>query len=431
MEPIPRNDYYSMFQTGLLIALEKLRVKQAQVADVCGISKGYLSKLKGWQVDTADGTLLSRPHVTSTNFRKYAVPLQQFLETEHGIVFTEGFFTHSVPGDDPPERWGCLRPVDWPARRPLPRATAPSLPSAIEGLDIPEAGELAIEWSIDFTDPAAVQRMLEQIKRLAQQANAQLTVKVVLRKSAGEGPPLQHKTHDLRELRAEPRFDIAAINRFLDANPHLEVQSSPGGRGYTELVAVTDAGNGVQREQFCDFSDWKALYQRGNWSYHALPRRIQGSGLNQYILSRGEYGRRPFKLHAVLSFDGYARHAGHHAETANAGLILGWKNEDGRDAYYHLLLDGQTMRLEQVGAQGGDPLLDFRHLDAGVPFALEDGAEYRFLLHAGPERIAVFVDGVQHYETATPPGLQGRVGIRPWRAHVQCSYFEVWEDAEV
>jgi len=47
MKPIHENDYYGIFQTGLLIALEVLGIKQAQLAGVCEISEGYLSKLRG------------------------------------------------------------------------------------------------------------------------------------------------------------------------------------------------------------------------------------------------------------------------------------------------------------------------------------------------------------------------------------------------
>lgn len=84
--------------------------------------------------------------------------------------------------------------------------------------------------------------------------------------------------------------------------------------------------------------------------------------------------------------------------------------------------------LERIGAHSGDHYSDFEHLDAGMPFEMEDGEEYQFHVQVTPEQITVFVDGIRRYQVATPPGMEGRVGIRPWRAQVTCSYFEVWEE---
>ena len=39
-KPIAENDYYTQFQTALYIAVEELGVKQAFLAETCGISPG-------------------------------------------------------------------------------------------------------------------------------------------------------------------------------------------------------------------------------------------------------------------------------------------------------------------------------------------------------------------------------------------------------
>lgn len=149
----------------------------------------------------------------------------------------------------------------------------------------------------------------------------------------------------------------------------------------------------------------------------------------QYLLSQYSYGTQPFSLHAVLAFNHYAPYAQSDTEKANAGIILGWQNIEGRNQYYHLLLDGETMCLEQVGAMNGDHYSDFRHLHAGVPFIIEEDIQYEFWLCITSDQLVVYVDNKLLCQFPKPSGMVGRVGIRPWRATVTCSYFKIEEVA--
>ncbi len=427
MEPIRQNDYYAIFQTGLLIAVEELGVKQTHLAAVCGVSKGYLSKLKGWSMDNKSGTLLARPHATSTNFRIYAVPLLQYLEQEHQIVFSEGYFgpTQTNAGA---RQWGDIKSMLLPDPVNQNGHTGVPPPDILEEIDIPETGEMTIEWNIDLTDQNNLQAMLEKIERLADKANAQMSIKIVLRKKLKRPGTMLYKNQRRRETPSEFEDNLELPAHEFETNPYLHLHVKEGYNRFSEQVYVKDSRNGAQREQFCDYSAWEALHRQGDWDYSPEMRIIHGGGVHQYLLSRYRYGAHPFNLQAVLRFDGYAQHAGAHTETANAGLLLGYQSVGGKVQYFHLLLDGQTMRLELVGAQAGDALSDYQHLDAGVPFVIDDGAEYQFLLRVTPETIEVFVDSVLCYQVATPPGMEGQVGIRPWRARVTCSYFEIWEE---
>ncbi len=427
MQAISQNDYYTLFQTGLYIALEELRVTQAHLAEVCGISAGYLSKLKGWQVFKPGDTLVAKPHVTNTNFRNYAVPLLEFLQAEHGIGFAEGFFAHAGQNTEP-RQWGDIGVPSLPA--PPGQTPLPIEPSVIlDDPDIPENGEISIEWTIDPTDEKNLQALLEKMRNLAQRANAKMTVKVVLRKSMEPPGKILHQRN--MNVGFQHYFSFGSALQNLRKNRFFDVRMGDPGFGgdFTELVSVKNALTGRKSEQFCDYSHWQHLTRVGEWDFFPEKSLFRSQGLYQYLLSRYDYGAQPFTIKAVLAFNGYAQHAGAHSQTANAGLILGWKQTAAQPPqYYHILLDGSRMLLERVGALSGNDYLAFEHLDTGVPFRVEDGLEYHFSVHVTPRYISVFVNNHLRYQVASPPDIEGLVGIRPWRAAVACRYFEVGED---
>lgn len=424
MKPIRENDYYGIFQTGLLLALEVLGVKQAQLARVCEISEGYLSKLKGWNLDPESGKALARPHRTNTNFKRYSVPLLQFLEQEHQFLFQEGYFV-SVPGNNAAGQWGDINTIQLPARPKQERLPSVA-PSLLGNMSIPEKGELTIELTLDLSNEYHLRDMLNLLRFLNDLKNIQLKVKILVNNSQRQPnkPNVQSKSPS--GLSPEDLLDFCNRGDFGPRYINLEIEQ--GGSGFSDLVSTQDANSGIRQEQFCDYSDWEALHREGHWDFMPKSSIIRGGGMNQYLLSRYTYGAYPYSLYAVIQFNGYAQHAGASTETANAGIILGWKQVEDRYQYYNLLLDGQTIRLEQVGARTGDHFNDYQHLDAGVPFVVEDGMEYQFLVYVTQERVAVFVDKVLRYQFVTPSGLEGRAGIRPWRAQVACSYFEIREE---
>ncbi|MBL7808014.1 MAG: hypothetical protein JNN28_09380 [Saprospiraceae bacterium] len=419
MKPIHEKDYYGIFQTGLLIALEVLGIKQAQLAVVCEISEGYLSKLKGWNLNQESGRPLLRPHSTNTNFKRYTIPLLQFLEQEHQIRFNEGYFI-TLPENTIAGKWGDLNTIQLQAR-PKQEKFAKLAPPILENLIIPEKGELIIELS----NQNNIQDLLTLLDYLAGLSNTQLKIKILLNNNQ-----MQPSNGDNRFQRVSGRIPIDPLsalrrNNYTARNINLQIESS--GNRFFDLISINDVDRGVRQEQFCDYSDWKTLHREGDWNITPQFHIIQGSGMYQYLLSRYDYGSVAFSLYAVIQFNGYAQHAEMGSETANAGIILGWKQVEDRYQYYNLLLDGKTMLLEQVGARTGDHWDDYQHLDSGVPFAIEEGSEYQFLVQVTPERVSVFVDKVLRYQIATPPGIEGRVGIRPWRTQVVCSYFEIRE----
>ena len=183
----------------------------------------------------------------------------------------------------------------------------------------------------------------------------------------------------------------------------------------------------VKQELFCDPEHWNNLLVIGDWHFNGEQNTFRGSGVYNYILSQHEYGSRPFTLKAKLRFFDYHLFAGDGLETANAGIILGWKQSPTNHSYYHLLFTGSRLLLESIGLNKEDTSLDAVHLDKGVNFNLEDTRLYKITISVGPEAITVFVDDRRVYFIRTPNHLLGKVGIRPWRSRVECSYFEVNE----
>ena len=177
-------------------------------------------------------------------------------------------------------------------------------------------------------------------------------------------------------------------------------------------------------EQFCNREHWGNLYKLGDWTLDQEQRCI-GSGIYQFLLSRNEYGLKSFTITAKITFYDYEIYKNDGMDTANAGIILGWKQEDAHHIYYNLLFTGDRILLEEIGGYGGDDYRDFRHIDSGTPMAIEEDREYHFVVHVTMDVIDVFVDGRRTYSVLRPRGLYGRVGLRPWRSRIVCTYFEV------
>jgi hypothetical protein len=431
MQQIQENDYYAIFQTGLFIAVKEHGAKQAQLADLCKVNPSYLSKLKGWDIHKTTKDLVAKPHVTKTNFKNYAVPILRFLEKEHQIVFEDGYFKATQdPGET--KQWGNIDVLALPDPSDLYEPFPPKTPPlenvlVFEDLEIPETGELEITWDLDLSNVRAIPDLIEKIKRIADKANAQLAVKIVLRKCQTQ---VNYKSRKYTPAHETMAVDIKNQINVVPHNPNfkLEVNEYSNNNRFTELVSTKDAISGIQQEQFCDYTDWETLRRSGDqWRYQAASRVIRGSGMYELLLSRYPYGAKPFSLEAILGFDHYAQYTGDGSETANAGIVLGWRISEGREQYYNLLLNGQRMLLELVGARTGNQYADYEHLDEGVPFVVEDGRAYHFKLHVTPEFITVKVDDELRYQIATPPDIEGRAGIRPWRAALYCQYFELLE----
>jgi len=77
---------------------------------------------------------------------------------------------------------------------------------------------------------------------------------------------------------------------------------------------------------------------------------------------------------------------------------------------------------------GGDDYRDFVHLDVGTSFSITDNQEFDFTIKISKSKIDVFVDDELKYSVKRPDELTGKVGLRPWRSKIECSYFEIVED---
>lgn len=188
-----------------------------------------------------------------------------------------------------------------------------------------------------------------------------------------------------------------------------------------------DEGDKLKVEQFCNKSDWNKLEKIGNWKFDESDKKISGKGVYQYLLSNFNYGSKSTLINTVLMFGNYEKFANEILDNANAGIILGWTKGDEASKYYNLLLTGNKIILELVGATFGDDYREFIHLNSGAPFSLIEGVEYNFTIKISTSSIDVFIDDVFTYSVRTPEDIEGKVGLRPWRSKIECKYFEVQE----
>lgn len=192
-------------------------------------------------------------------------------------------------------------------------------------------------------------------------------------------------------------------------------------------IPKNDDTRNLKVEQFCNKYDWNKLEKIGNWKLDEINQEITGKGVYQFILSNFNYGTTTTLINTILIFGNYEKFAHEIIDNANAGIILGWTKNDKVSKYYNLLLTGNKIVLELVGANGGDDYRDFNHLNSGESFSLIEGVEYNFVIKISSSSIDVFVDDVFTYSVRTPKDIEGKVGLRPWRSKIDCKYFEVRE----
>ena len=131
-------------------------------------------------------------------------------------------------------------------------------------------------------------------------------------------------------------------------------------------------------------------------------------------------------IKAKLRFFGYNLYR-RGLDNGNAGIVFGWKQTDGACSYLNLLFTGSRILLEEVGSGGRDAYFDFQHLDAGTEFQIEEAREYLVALSVGTDSLIVHINNVMIYSTRTPRDPRGKVGLRPWRARLECDQFDVAE----
>jgi hypothetical protein len=298
--PLAPDQGEEIFQTALYIAVVVKKKKQAYIAQVCGITPGYLSKLKGWRILEGSGALVACPPVKQAHFHALARALMEQLATHDQIHFENGWFVEASSG----RKWGQLPYVS--------PETTDSLPSA----------------------PSA--------------------------STAGRRLPRRPKPY------------------------------------------------------------WQALEIIGDWSLDAEAHTLSGGGMYSFLLSQDAFDGPSLLLEARVCFLRFDESS--QGLPASFGLVLGWQESPAARTYYHLLCSEGRMLLEQVGTDASDDFIDYTHLDEGVPFSLATGECHHFLVRGLGDTLLVFVDDQLVYNVAKPPGLSGRMGIRPWRSRVQCHY---------
>lgn len=203
------------------------------------------------------------------------------------------------------------------------------------------------------------------------------------------------------------------------------VEQLPG--ACTSATPPPPAGQEPLTETFGEPVTWASLRRIGEWRIDPTTGVVQGTGMYAYLLSKNQFGRRPFRITANLSFLGYSKHAAHTTDNANAGIIFGWSAATTGHRYHNLLLSGTLLVLEHIGFKSGDDYRDYRHADEGAPLRIQDGTSLRMAISIGEKKIDVFVDGIYLYSTRVPPDHTGLVGLRPWRSTLKCEHFEVTE----
>ncbi|MEM7603617.1 MAG: toll/interleukin-1 receptor domain-containing protein [Verrucomicrobiota bacterium] len=197
----------------------------------------------------------------------------------------------------------------------------------------------------------------------------------------------------------------------------------------TQISETSKEGKrGPRGELFTDPDQWSKLMKVGEWSLSDSV--IRGEGVYTYLLSERTYGERPYMVIAKIKLSNYQEFSEDESCTANAGIVFGWSTDSGGPTYYNLLLNGKRMLLEEIGFRGDDEFVDFRHLNEGVSFRVEEEVPIALTIRVSSE-LQVWANNRQVYSLPRPSRMTGRVGLRPWRSRLECRYFEVsytsWE----
>lgn len=179
----------------------------------------------------------------------------------------------------------------------------------------------------------------------------------------------------------------------------------------------------ADQENFLLRDTWDRLIKTGDWIFDEDEHRIIGSGTHAYLVSRQEYGAMPFYVEATLSFSNFKPPQGGKLGM-NAGIVFGFKQEAAGTAYLNVLFTGSQVFIER-NEWGFANKHGWAHLTAPSLLAIENGKPYRFNLEVSDKDIRLSADDKSITSMARPPGVVGRVGLRPWRSKIDCSNFLV------
>ncbi len=183
----------------------------------------------------------------------------------------------------------------------------------------------------------------------------------------------------------------------------------------------------VRSEAFLEHKTWARLVKIGDWIFDEERRRITGSGIQTYLVSRNEYGDRPFQIEASLEFSNFSPPSGDKLGM-NAGIIFGWLSEAKANRYYNVLITGSELLVERIGFHGGSEGQDYEHCTRPVSLPIQRALSYRFRITVNAKAVEIAVGGKIIQTLPRPTGVKGRVGLRPWRSQLDCTDFVVHED---
>lgn len=178
-------------------------------------------------------------------------------------------------------------------------------------------------------------------------------------------------------------------------------------------------------EDFLDRRIWTRLVKAGDWFFDDKSHRILGAGPHNYLLSRHAYGEQPFVIETRLEFAEFAEHLAHPINKMNSGIIVGWNKDKEHPRYLNILISGETILIEKIGFNGGPVVRDFEHVTDEVSLSIHEGKSYGFVVQGSRKRLEVLLDGRSLIALDEPPGILGRVGLRPWRSQLTCHSFIV------
>ncbi len=177
------------------------------------------------------------------------------------------------------------------------------------------------------------------------------------------------------------------------------------------------------REDFLSSVTATKLIKIGDWIHDSGNRQIIGAGVGSFLLSREAYGGE-FSINASLSFSNFHTLNDGDLVGFNAGIVLGWNDTSEGKRYFNLLITGEKLLIEKIGFGTGDDY-DFEHICPAVDFPIRTGAIVDIRIDATDDRLTISNGKTSILDIQRPLGINGRVGLRPWRSQVNCKDFVV------
>jgi hypothetical protein len=177
-------------------------------------------------------------------------------------------------------------------------------------------------------------------------------------------------------------------------------------------------------EDFLHPQTWTRLLKIGDWILDEAAGRIIGSGQNAFLVSREEYGEKPFWIRSVLEFSNFSYPGSQPRQLGmNSGLVFGWKDEKQKARYYNLLLSGNDLLLERNGFAETDQRRS-RHLTDAVPFAVQPGQPVSLDINVTEATIRVYSDGAlcRRWRLHSADRWLGRSALFGWAEHVSATW---------